>query len=626
MENAWNWDKAQMEVIESPADRHILVDAGPGTGKTAVACGRVAWLIDNGEILPTNIWLISFTRTAVQEIRDRIKEFLRDEFNAYSVRIATLDSHAWMIHSGFDRNVRLLGSYDDNIEMLTDKIREDKDGEISEYLQSVQHLIIDEAQDIVGIRADLVMAILDKLSDQCGITVFSDAAQAIYGFSLDEENRRLRANQKTLLEKIADKFGDDSTTCHLTKIFRTQSRTLVTLFTETRQKVLSPADNPRSKLSMICQEIRNLADDKNISTIDNERILSSENSFILFRRRAEVLIAASFMKKRPHRIRMSGLPHSIYPWLGACLSEHTKRRLSMTEFRDYWSIFVERTPLEPEIDSGEAWARLIRIAGESEKIVDMNLLRQRLGHGKPPADFSVREIGMNGPIIATIHSSKGREADNILLMMPAEPNSDKYNDQDYNEETRIVFVGATRARKWLGVGSGYNHHFAAKLEPSGRIYKIEPKKGYARVEIGLENDIIASGIAGRDYYNDKDIIRINQERMCDFAKGITNVSASVDPACNYIYRITPEDEEEDIASFSNSELASDLFKIAKMMGKRKRKPPRSLQRLRIYGVRTIVLPPDSPECNSLCEPWSRSGIMLAPIIIGYTRELFPYYN
>jgi len=123
----------------------------------------VAWLIDHGRISPNNIWLISFTRTAVQEIRNRIGEFLADGTAAYSVRIATLDSHAWMIHSGFDRNTELLGSYDENIRELTRKIKEDRDGLLSEYLQIVEHLIVDEAQDIVGIRADLVMEIHQKI-------------------------------------------------------------------------------------------------------------------------------------------------------------------------------------------------------------------------------------------------------------------------------------------------------------------------------------------------------------------------------------------------------------------------------------------------------------------------------
>jgi len=209
MKNAWNWDENQQAVIESPPNARLLVDAGPGTGKTAVACGRVAWLIDHGRISPNNIWLISFTRTAVQEIRNRIGEFLADGTAAYSVRIATLDSHAWMIHSGFDRNTELLGSYDENIRELTRKIKEDRDGLLSEYLQIVEHLIVDEAQDIVGIRADLVMEIIRRLSENCGVTVFSDAAQAIYGFSLDEEVREIKEQQKTLPEKIVDEYGDD---------------------------------------------------------------------------------------------------------------------------------------------------------------------------------------------------------------------------------------------------------------------------------------------------------------------------------------------------------------------------------------------------------------------------------
>ena len=261
MIKGWDWDKAQREAIESPVDAHILVDAGPGTGKTAVACGRVAWLIDKGGIFPSNIWLISFTRTSIQEIRDRIKGFLKDEKDAYSVRIATLDSHAWMIHSGFDRSAELLGSYDDNIANLIEKIKEDNDGEISDYLQTVQHLIVDEGQDIVGIRADLVLEIISKLSDRCGVTVFSDAAQAIYGFSLDEESRKSGDRQKTLAEKIIDEFGDRFQTLHLVKVFRTRSPTLERLFTVTRKGVMKPVADPRSRLCRIHQEIHELADD-----------------------------------------------------------------------------------------------------------------------------------------------------------------------------------------------------------------------------------------------------------------------------------------------------------------------------------------------------------------------------
>ena len=110
------WDKSQREIIDVPPEDRLLVGAGPGTGKTAVACARVSQLIDQGGLEPSRIWLISFTRTAVREIRDRIAADLEDASAAYAVKIATLDSHSWTIHSGFDEAAKILGSYEENIE------------------------------------------------------------------------------------------------------------------------------------------------------------------------------------------------------------------------------------------------------------------------------------------------------------------------------------------------------------------------------------------------------------------------------------------------------------------------------------------------------------------------------
>ena len=109
------WDKSQREIIESSHDDRLLVGSGPGTGKTAVACARVSHLVDHYDLQPSRIWLISFTRTAVTEIRDRIAEYLENEASAYAVKIATLDSHAWTIHSGFDEDAKIIGSYEENI-------------------------------------------------------------------------------------------------------------------------------------------------------------------------------------------------------------------------------------------------------------------------------------------------------------------------------------------------------------------------------------------------------------------------------------------------------------------------------------------------------------------------------
>lgn len=96
------WDDSQWDVIDSPPEDRLLVSAGPGTRKTAVACARVSHLVDQYGLEPSHIWLISFTQTAVREIRNRTATCLKDAGIAYTVKIATLDSHAWAIHSGFD--------------------------------------------------------------------------------------------------------------------------------------------------------------------------------------------------------------------------------------------------------------------------------------------------------------------------------------------------------------------------------------------------------------------------------------------------------------------------------------------------------------------------------------------
>ncbi len=55
-------------------DRGVLVQAGPGTGKTRTLTGRVNFLIEQGAADPTTITAVTFTRKAAREIQDRLQE------------------------------------------------------------------------------------------------------------------------------------------------------------------------------------------------------------------------------------------------------------------------------------------------------------------------------------------------------------------------------------------------------------------------------------------------------------------------------------------------------------------------------------------------------------------------
>lgn len=615
-----DWDDKQKIVIEYSPDARITVQAGPGTGKTEVACARVAWLIDHENTSPGNIWLISFTRTAVQEVRNRIKDYLENGDSVHYIKIATIDSRAWSIHSGFDEKAHLIGSYEDNIQSLL-KLVKNNEG-VGEYLETVEHLIVDEAQDIVGIRAELILEIIKKLSKTCGVTVFADDAQAIYGFALDDDNESAEY-RLTLSEQLRSLPFEK---LELDTVHRTKSPSLKKIFYDLRKKVVKGVGDFTYNLNDIKREIEEIANERALN-INNLPLEELNECFILFRRRADVLQQSSFFEKKPHRIRMSGMPTCIQPWIGMCFSEHTKPEVTRTVFSKLWRENIKDSQAVAQ-DEESAWGQLFRIAGMPGNSVNITTLRQRLGKGAPPAQFCNDEIGLHGPILGTIHASKGREAKQVYLMLPIT----NTKNADSDEEKRVVFVGATRAREKLLVGYGYRH-YADRINGTGRVcvLKTGERKPRAQVEIGINGDITAEGIAGRRYYSSNADVRARQKKLYDLDAKITAAHADNDHNNGHVYRLIESETGLDVAVLSEENINHDFFSIGKKIQEAlrdgyKRRPPDKLDHLRIFGLRTLVLPPDSPDCEKLLDPWSKSGIMLAPVIFGYTTAYFPYYR
>ena len=65
-----NYNKSQQQAIRHK-DGPMLVLAGPGSGKTAVITQRTKQLIEYENIDPSNILVITFTRAAAQEMKQR---------------------------------------------------------------------------------------------------------------------------------------------------------------------------------------------------------------------------------------------------------------------------------------------------------------------------------------------------------------------------------------------------------------------------------------------------------------------------------------------------------------------------------------------------------------------------
>jgi hypothetical protein len=625
------WDAEQRAVIDLETTARVLVSAGPGMGKTAVACARVAKLVADG-VEPANIWLISFTRTAVREIRNRIAALVKEEGRASSVRITTLDSHAWHLAQGFDGESakKIFRGYDETIESVLTLLEESSEA-LDEYLESMEHLIVDEAQDLVGLRADLVFALMERLPASCGVTVFADDAQAIYGWSAeDTKTGELRNADDNLSKRLRVSRLVPFRTMELRKVYRTDSSGLKTIFESTRQKVLRPSTNAATKVLEIRTDIEKFADG-GIGQVLQQGIEGRTEVLLLFRRRGEVLLASSFLlgKGIAHRVRMSGAPVCVAPWVAITLREFTDRYLTHEQFAELWAKRMDDAGGHHP-DQEDAWSHLRVAAGDRGGRIEMRRLRAKLGTSSPPLVFCNPELGTSGPIVGTIHASKGREADDVHLMLPNDS-----GNHETDEESRVLFVGATRARNSLHIGKGYQYS-GTSLDGSGRAYR-PPAKGkgtWAHVEIGRAGDLDELSCVAANSPFGPSAISSAQTLLSRFGGAIApaKVLCVQEGSGTYRWHLMVKQGEEDIyLGLLANRVVADLFEVGKRVRawqswRAQLKPASQIEHMYIVGVRSVVLPSDHPHLESLEKPYSESGIFLCPIVYGFPPVRYESYQ
>lgn len=608
------YDDEQRFVVDAGAEANVIVNAPPGTGKTAVACGRIASLLGRG-VPPHSIWLVSFTRTAVAELRDRIAVLASADASVHSVVAGTVDSRAWRLLQGFtdDGPTALLGGYDCTIAAATALLKQPTH-DLRERLDEVLHLIIDEAQDLVGERARLLAMLVRALPHEAGVTVLCDEAQAIYGFSeehLPEEESPPHASLVNILRRDDKrKFSE----VVLRTVHRTESMRLRQLFVDVRAELLDTIRrDPGSAPELVRKRVESLRDGPTSLVQDNA---PGDGELLLFRRRIEALDQAAWLASsgKVLRVRTSGLPRSIHPWVGVLLSAWTGERLSRDDFDARWTL-VEASlgMLAPKRD--RAWLALHGTAPDGVGI-DLRQFRATLARSAPPDIFLTAEFGLSGPIFSTIHASKGREAAQVRLYVPPPA---KLEGVAAAEEARVLFVGATRARATLQtcrIPAGHASYLLSK-RAFRRVHGGSSMR--ARIEIGRDGDFdpytvvcgsepaavdtaqrfLREGVFGRT-------IRCRAVRP----QGTRGFQYSLQPA------LLPGGEEVHLGRFA-SHMKRELYGVAnELWGDRQLRLPSYIDNLYCIGARTIVAAPDDPGLSAACEPFATSGIWLSPLVVG----------
>lgn len=624
------WDSEQRTVIELDEGDTKIVEAGPGAGKTAVACARVAYLIEQCDLEASKIFLISFTRTAVKELRDRIEAFASDSVNVAGLQIFTLDSFTWQVLRGLgdDDSADLMGSYENNIKRFIQQLKEGDD-QLVEYLEEFEHVVLDEGQDLVGDRADLALQIISNLEEDCGVTVFADSAQAIYGFTDDTEEHGTHQSL-TVVERIMAGEIEGFELKKLINVHRTSDPKLTRLFTEGRERLLDRKESTIEGWKAMKQLITDCSHGT-VGRAQEQDLQGKSDHLVLYRTRAEVLMASSFLWSNGviHKIRMSGIPQRVLPWIGRLLGETDEDFIEYGEFIDLWAERIADEDHTPSQTPEQAWQLLLDNVGDKDQRIKVTRLREILSRDRPPIDFLIDESRLAGPVVGTIHASKGREANQVHLMLPP----DRYLEEDPEspyaltaseiaEEERVLFVGSTRAKNTLLIGQG-SKMYASRYDKR-RTYK-KPRNGNNRrlIEIGLNGDIDLTSIADGRLGSDHEHL---QSWLWQNATSRVELEARYNPdlQSNVLFAV-----EDNLAiGLLGSIFNRDLWGIAKAVGKKdgagNLKPGATIKNIRMVGATTVAIP--EAQRDQLEPPWRHSGFMLAPVITGFPMVFFNKWN
>ena len=150
-----------------------VVNAGPGTGKTTTANER-AWRYRDTKVL-----LVSYTNQAIKENAKRLQGYL--DSNKYvcmrsytkNITISTVDSLAAKISWGKDGNWK--GGYDKSVDGATSILKRGQRGKLGD----IDHIIVDEAQDIDDRRGELLLLLYNTIGCK-SMVIFGDPRQRLF--------------------------------------------------------------------------------------------------------------------------------------------------------------------------------------------------------------------------------------------------------------------------------------------------------------------------------------------------------------------------------------------------------------------------------------------------------------
>ena len=558
-------------IINSPLNSHIILNSGPGSGKTYTIIQRLIHILSNRLCPAEEIYILCYTRSAKNVVENKLEEAVTSGIIspfAKNICILTFDSYA----AYFLLAMKEQGIITEDLSELdyNSRIKLFNKYAASEDFEGISYFIVDEIQDLVNERAEMVLNILKHL--KCGYLLAGDRCQSIYDYEADED---ANLDSVKFYELAELQFPNDMLRYEIT-VNRRQSTKLANEALEMRKVLLEKSIIEQNQYA-----------DKIVKNYDGKTKIESYiktltapptvSTAILSRNNGEAeYISGLLCKKGIFHTLNRGVNNAVpLPrWIADVFWDYCRETMSRNTFIERFS-FRCNSALNPN----NVWQLLCKLSGlqDTETVSVSKLIAALTVTNNIPGEFYEESPSLT---VSTIHKAKGSEFDRVVML-----ESDIKPCSDSAEEARVRYVSLTRPKSQFITMKKNTKYF--KRTKSGRVIETGLHNIYKKsntfckcITVGLTGDIDNNSFVSGDFESIIDL----QEYIIHNVKMYDKVNAKLSSDSG-LYKIIHNGHC--IGSLSKKML--EEIEIGVKATDYKHNMPECLENLYISGITTEVL-------------------------------------
>ncbi|MCC7533921.1 MAG: RecQ family ATP-dependent DNA helicase [Bacteroidia bacterium] len=446
---------SQLKIINDNESKYIVVAAGPGSGKTRVLVHKLASLLLMEDVKHEQLLMLTFSRAAATEFKKRLINLIGNAANY--IEIKTFHSYCFDL-------LGKVGSLEKSDTILKKTIERIKNKEVEASRITKTVLVIDEAQDMDKDEFSLINTLMEH-NEEMRVIAVGDDDQNIYEFRganskhLEKFIHEYKATKHELIENHRSKNNLVNFTNQFVKRIKHRLK----------NTPIIPKQNTNGRLKLIRYKSKNL-----ILPLVKDILTTglTGTTCVLTKTNEEALQIAGLLLKHGMQAKLVQTNDSF-------------NLINLDEIR----FFLSKLNLTDDVFtiSDDVWTNakreLLTKYSRSTKLEICNNIIKDFEATNPKnkyktdlevfiresklEDFFINE-NRETIFVSTIHKAKGKEFDNIFLMLEnINPSTDELNRQ--------LYVAMTRAKQNLTIhlNSDYLDNLTAE-----NLERIDDRENY----------------------------------------------------------------------------------------------------------------------------------------------------